>query len=85
MVPSFHGSFAKLDELDCLKTSDLHEVSQFILGHTAVLIVIQLRSFINFLFLFLPAVEVFKEIVNKFIVDMNHVLLDPAIHGPILL
>ena len=27
MVPCFHCSFTKLDELDCLQASDLHEVS----------------------------------------------------------
>ena len=85
MVPSFHSSFTKLDELDCLQTGDLHEVTQLILGHATVFIVIQLRSFFNFLFLFLSAVEVFEEIVNKFIVYIYHILFDPAIHRPIFL
>jgi len=84
VVPGFHRNLAELHVFNCLQTSCKHEVSQFLLVHTNVLIVVQELLLLFFLFFF-PALGLFKEVLNKVVVDLNHVFLNPAVHRSLLL
>jgi len=84
VVPGFHRDLAKLHVFNCLQTSCKHEVSKFFFVHTNVLIVVQ-ELLLLFLLVILPSLRLFKEVLDQVVVDLDHIFLDPAVHGPLLL